>query len=186
MEEYIDLDDYISTSYPTTDELREIMLNLVKGLIELHNLGIVHKDIKPDNILINLKNLKIKYIDFGFSCFESDIDCLNKDRGTPLYMSPEMHALATKNKNYTFNILKKADIWSLGMTFLELITKEKLLKHIQTLEELRWYLGQLVELNSTVPVNGILIPDLRDVVKNMLEARWQLRANLFDIQKKLK
>ena len=45
------------------------MEKLVKALIHIHKLNIIHRDIKPDNIMIGQDN-EIKFIDFGFAIIE--------------------------------------------------------------------------------------------------------------------
>lgn len=90
------------------------MQKLLLGLNQLHNAGIVHKDIKPNNILIEEKTAVPHYIDYGFSCTEQDIKCLNERVGTPLYLSPECFA----KYPLSFEMNKKIDIWALGITFI--------------------------------------------------------------------
>jgi p21-activated kinase 1 len=64
-----------------------IITEIVKGLSYLHSLGISHRDIKTENILIglNANHLKVKIIDFGFATRmeKADAHC-----GTPNYMAP--------------------------------------------------------------------------------------------------
>ena len=50
---------------PTEKELQFIMENLKKGLLLIHEMGVAHRDIKPKNIMIDIKTLNIKYLDFG-------------------------------------------------------------------------------------------------------------------------
>lgn len=75
-----------------------------------HN--IMHRDLKPDNILIH--NGAIKIADFGFSkMLKSPTDLAQTMLGSPIYMAPEV----IKGEIYTM----KADIWSLGVVLYEMV-----------------------------------------------------------------
>ncbi len=53
--------------------------HLIRGLLYMHSKGIFHNDIRPSNILIELESNKIKklkYIDFGISCYDTDEKCM--------------------------------------------------------------------------------------------------------------
>lgn len=119
--QYITLFDYIQgvSAQPITHEnLKIIIRNLVNGLKELHRLQVAHRDIKPENIMINPKTLDIKYIDFGSACYGQL--CYTSDiLGSHLFVAPEVKFL--RQPTFNLDLLMKADIWSLGMTILELI-----------------------------------------------------------------
>ena len=95
-----------------------ILLQSISALAYLHNINVIHRDIKPGNIFMNNDKI-IKLGDFGVSAVIQPIK--NKFNfssfnetivGTPVYMSPEM----INNNNYNFN----TDVYSLGCTFLEM------------------------------------------------------------------
>lgn len=66
-----------------------IIFNLISAVKWLHSKGIIHNDLKPDNIMIE-KNLDIKIIDFGFSIKKKNGQHFQKNsKGTPLYLAPE-------------------------------------------------------------------------------------------------
>lgn len=101
-----------------------IIFYLTEAINELHLLGVVHRDIKLSNILINdAKNdneyLHCHLIDYGLACDEKDAECLNhKHRGTTIYMAPE---LFDEKQPLDFDDNKKIDIWALGMTFVQIV-----------------------------------------------------------------
>ena len=87
------------------ENIKKFYMQLVKGLIYLKNMNIYHHDIKPHNILIKDKILKIA--DFGFA------NNFNMICGSPLYMAPEL---------FNFNkFSRKSDIWSVGIILYELL-----------------------------------------------------------------
>lgn len=66
------------------DIWKKIIYLLVLGLAYIHSLGVLHLDIKPDNIIVT-DNFRVFYVDFGLSCLMPDCD----PAGTPQYMPPE-------------------------------------------------------------------------------------------------
>eukprot|EP00435_Cladocopium_sp_Y103_P030019 s2902_g7.t1 len=66
----------------------EVMLGLLSALAYVHHLGIVHRDVKCENIL--LEGNRAILSDFGISCFLSDPESMEKRVGSPGYASPEM------------------------------------------------------------------------------------------------
>lgn len=69
-----------------------MMKRILAGLNHIHSLGIIHRDIKMDNVMIeDIEDLKsIKIIDFGFSAFKSNENYLNEKCGTIGYFAPEI------------------------------------------------------------------------------------------------
>jgi serine/threonine protein kinase len=106
-----DLINYIKSSDNTHDI--DYIKQILCGLKYLYNNNILHRDIKPQNILIN--NNIIKICDFGFAKNIKHNDLLSTFCGSPLYMAPEI----LKYREYT----DKSDIWSLGVIIYEIIFK---------------------------------------------------------------
>ncbi|KND94947.1 MAP kinase kinase kinase wis4 [Tolypocladium ophioglossoides CBS 100239] len=101
-------------------------LQLLEGLVYLHERGIAHRDIKPENILLNHNGI-IKYVDFGAAkviarqgrTLAADLHATKPNKsmtGTPMYMSPEV--IKGENPGRAGSV----DIWSLGCVILEMAT----------------------------------------------------------------
>ena len=91
-----------------------IMRKCLEGLLFLHQRGIVHRDIKSDNILLNSKG-DIKLADFGYATqLTSNRRETVSKVGTVCWMAPEI--VASYRKKYDH----KCDIWSLGIFAFEL------------------------------------------------------------------
>ena len=88
-----------------------ILVQIVQGMKELRKYGFIHRDLKPDNILI--KNGVVKICDFGLAVQCRDDSRLLRYCGTPFYMAPQI----VWKKFYT----SKADVWSLGTILYEVI-----------------------------------------------------------------
>jgi len=94
----------------------DLTLDVCNGLDYIHHHGIVHADMKPENILISLTGA-IKIADFGLSKADSLFQfSRDKLRGTKRYMAPEQ---LTRKK-----VDPRTDIYSLGVTCYELFTGE--------------------------------------------------------------
>jgi serine/threonine protein kinase len=126
---WLELGDFIEKSIRISsvhiDNLIPKIINkLCEGLLVLHGMQVVHLDIKPENIFVNVldqNNIRIKYIDFGVSSefSESNISCVqNSIVGTSAYFDISA---------YDYGIMcPYSDFFSLGMTIIELIHKFRL------------------------------------------------------------
>ncbi|OHS98510.1 AGC family protein kinase [Tritrichomonas foetus] len=92
--------------------LKSVAAQLVSALTNLHQHRIIHRDMKPQNVLI-CANGALKVCDFGFArALSCTTLVLTSIKGTPLYMAPEL----VQEQPYD----EKVDIWSLGVILYEL------------------------------------------------------------------
>lgn len=82
-------------------------MKIILGVKSLHKQGVIHRDIKLDNILLD-KNMNPKLIDFGISSFYDPQVLIYDTGGTPAYLAPEVIKAEGK-------ITPKSDVWSLGV-----------------------------------------------------------------------
>lgn len=98
------------------EEACYIICQMLDALNELHIRGIIHRDIKSQNIYL-LSDSTVKLADFGISIFINDKNPINESKrivGTPQYLAPEIISGEKASP--------LSDIYSLGITFFELIT----------------------------------------------------------------
>ncbi|CAD8157693.1 unnamed protein product [Paramecium pentaurelia] len=105
----------------SVEHVQFIMYQLCKGLYYLHSSGSIHRDIKPGNILAN-ENCEVCYCDFGFARKKDEIQDQIEENMTEYvvtrhYRAPE---IMLSSQQYS----KPVDIWSLGCTFAELMTRK--------------------------------------------------------------
>lgn len=97
-----------------------IAVQLTQALVSVHGCHIIHKDIKPANIIINSKTGIVKFTDFSIaSRLDKEIPQLANPKqleGTLLYMSPEQTGRMNRTLDY------RSDFYSLGVTFYEMLT----------------------------------------------------------------
>lgn len=113
--------DRVKDAKEELNKRAKIICNLVHGIKLIHDLGIVHFDIKPENILVNPIDLSIKYIDFGLACPQ---DCDRYFvRGSTEFIAPEI-LFPIRGYNYNLITNQLTDLWSLGITIYELLTSD--------------------------------------------------------------
>lgn len=96
------------------EEIKDIMLQIARGLKKAHDNGIVHRDIKPANVFIT-KEGTVKILDFGLSkrLDRTQYTKVGQKFGTTEYMSPEQIRGEVVDR--------RADIWSLGVLLYEML-----------------------------------------------------------------
>ena len=127
---YINKDKYSRKQETYTDDEKEIITKqLLSAVKTLHSHNIVHRDIKPANIIYDKEKKYTTLIDYGFSCAMPKIevqdyvercsDIITK-KGTPIYIDPRIFQESDKSKKSNLDILKKSDLYSLGLVLFDL------------------------------------------------------------------
>lgn len=106
-DDFMDLNEYIKSTFLNEENARNLFVQLYATVVRCHHNGVVHRDLKLNNVLYNPKSGEMKLIDFGSA------ECIKEGpsanfSGTPLYCPPEFHA------NGRFNG-KLLDYWALGV-----------------------------------------------------------------------
>ena len=101
------------------DDAVSFMKQIASALAELHRVGILHRDLKPGNIMVRADG-SLALIDFGLAKrmrLKEEITGNGEIFGTPYYMSPE--------QGHADDVDERSDIYSLGVIFYEMLTGEK-------------------------------------------------------------
>ncbi|XP_014893764.1 TRAF2 and NCK interacting kinase a isoform X14 [Poecilia latipinna] len=94
-----------------------ICREILRGLAHLHHHKVIHRDIKGQNVLLT-ENAEVKLVDFGVSAqMDRTVGKRNTFIGTPYWMAPEVIA-CDENPEATYDC--KSDLWSLGITAMEM------------------------------------------------------------------
>jgi serine/threonine protein kinase len=155
------------------NSIYKYIIDICKGLKEIHSKNIIHKNIKPENLILT-ENNKIKICDFGID------KQLNYHTKTPEdninYIAPEI--LNENNENeIIYN--NKVDIWSLGCVIYELCTLRSCFSDNISISDLK---------NNTPNGDYILLDeelnndyDLNDLIKNLLNKDYKQRFSADEI-----
>ncbi len=155
-----------------------IAVQLAKGLVFLHQNQIIHKDIKPANIIINPDTNQVKIADFSIASrlYKETAHLKNPDRleGTLAYMSPEQTGRMNRVVDY------RSDFYSLGVTFYELLTGKLPFHSIDPLELVHCHIAKepvrIQQLNPQIP--QVLAEIAERLMAKNAEGRYQSAAGL--------
>jgi tRNA A-37 threonylcarbamoyl transferase component Bud32 len=112
------LGDYLITHTTTEIKSRIIMKSILRALVYLESKKIMHRDLKPGNIILT-KQQNIKIIDFGLACSVETKNHIYERCGTPGYIAPEILTGDLKTCD------EKCDMFALGLIFYFIIFKKE-------------------------------------------------------------
>jgi predicted ATPase/signal transduction histidine kinase len=175
---------YVETRYiASLEEFLQIAIALCNTLDILIRHRVIHKDIKPANILINPETKEVKLIDFSISSLlprETQI-VMNPNvlEGTLGYLSPEQTGRMNRGIDY------RTDFYSLGVTFYELLTGQLPFQSSDPMELLHCHIAKLPPLVDEI--NPQIAPVLSSIINKLMaknaEDRYQSALGLkYDLE----
>jgi len=164
---------YIILEYCDSGNLRNILkkplrekyaqyyfCQLTEGLKYLDEHNIIHRDIKPRNILLTKNRMYLKIADFGFAKSTNGISLYDTICGSPLYMAPEIMGYKVYNN--------QSDLWSIGMILFEMLYGYHPLNNCNSLSDIKY----------TIENREILIPPINNTNKEVSNECITLLSNL--------
>lgn len=159
----------------TEDQARGMFYQLTHALQYLHQKGITHRDIKPDNVLLldNSDDTLVKLSDFGLSKVVTDGTVLKSLLGTPNYVAPEI-INTTKLKEYN----NKVDIWSMGVMLFAMLSGT-----LPFAEDYGDIQAQILKGKFNFSANcwQQVSSDAKEMIKRMLTVNPQKRISISEI-----
>ncbi|MDY7016302.1 MAG: serine/threonine-protein kinase, partial [Cyanobacteriota bacterium] len=180
----IALSEYWQQSKRALSEFLNIALQLTEALQYLSQQRVIHKDIKPANILIHPQTRQVKLIDFSISSLlpkeQQQLTNPNILEGTLAYISPEQTGRMNRGIDY------RTDFYSLGVTFFELLTGKLPFQTSDPMELVHCHLARMPSVlgnGQWVMGNGEQVPSvLLDIVMKLMaknaEDRYQSALGL--------
>mmetsp|Transcript_40668 Transcript_40668/g.100982 ORF Transcript_40668/g.100982 Transcript_40668/m.100982 type:complete len:360 (-) Transcript_40668:384-1463(-) len=128
-----DLKQYMDVHYPhgmPDEQIKACVQQILKGVAFCHSHLVLHRDLKPQNVLIDQRNGQVKLADFGLARpFQASQKVFTNEVVTLWYRAPE---ILLGQKEYTAAV----DMWSIGCIFAELVTHKPLFPGDSEINEL--------------------------------------------------
>lgn len=163
------LDEFIYKKIKPISHIKRSFYQILCGLKYLHDNNIIHRDIKPGNILCYYKDgiLTTKLTDFGMSRVTYSIDKNSNNIVTTNYKPPE---ILLNNKYYN----NKIDIWSVGCTFYEVLLEQDIVKNVNTKDDM------LVDIFKFIGIEDINV--LEKISNNKNDIHEFLKTYKYDFK----
>jgi len=152
-----DLENFLNKRPLKEKHAQKLMKMLASGIKYLNSKNILHRDLKPQNILVTQDGI-LKITDFGFSkTIDTEQNLINTMCGSPLYMAPEIMTDDTYNN--------KVDLWSIGIILYVMLTG----KHPYNAKTHYQLIHQIQKNKIIFPSNICISNDCEDLIYGLLE-----------------
>jgi len=164
----------------TRKEKINIIVQLCQILKAIHSKNMIHRDLKPDNIIIG-NGLKVTLIDFGLCRIAKRIITMtNKPKGTPHYYAPEAVDIVESGDSdeYAFNISTKADIWSVGVIISEIFSG---VYPWSSLAKNQHHINSLIIQQIDFPIPSNIESDIKEIIQQCVNYQIDERPTAEEI-----
>jgi hypothetical protein len=156
--EYVDGEDLSSLlrrigQFPQAKGL-DIARQMCAGLAAAHDHGVLHRDLKPGNIMLDGRG-RVRITDFGLAALSENLGGEEVSAGTPAYMAPEQLA--------GIEVTQRSDIYSLGLVMYEIFTGKKMYEASS--------MGELLRLRETSSPSSIsaIVKDIDPLTERVIQ-----------------
>lgn len=176
--------DYLIEKKDISKQTLFIIKSLLIAFETFHNkIKFAHLDIKPENIMIDSDN-NISIIDIGHSCNVTEIECT--PAGTMAYIAPEIFLLT--HNIHDFELVKKADIWSLGCVIYDIIFQTESIGDVINIKDKKFTENTIEEYiykNIKYPDSKPILLNVVDILRKMLSYDPYKRPDISEIVKNI-
>jgi serine/threonine protein kinase len=159
-----------------------LAIDLTDILGKIHAAHVIHKDINPGNIVLNLETGVVKIIDFGiatqFNLTNPTFGSPDGLEGTVTYLSPEQTGRINRSIDY------RTDFYSLGATFYKLLTGHPPFPIVDLLELVHCHIAKQPvpphEMNAAIPkpISEIVLKLMAKNAEDRYQSAWGIKADL--------
>ena len=153
------------------EDCRRYFRDIVRGVHYLHSMGVIHRDIKPQNILVSKGRAKIG--DLGAAVFTGGHE-RSTFHGTPAYTAPELN-IPHEQRSHSFSCMPCIDLFAMGATLFSMATG-----HPPWMADTELGLADKIRhLEPRMPTD--VDPHLRYLLLRLLDKDWQVRADMDNV-----
>lgn len=178
----ISLEQWMNGKALELQEFLAIAIQIVDSLGNIHAANIIHKDINPNNIVLNPTTKKVKIIDFGIATVlkreNPSLKNPNVLEGNLAYISPEQTGRMNRSLDY------RTDFYSLGVTFYKLLTSQLPFETTDTLELVHCHLAKQPlpphQISPSLPlvVSNLVMKLMAKTAEERYQSAYGIKADL--------
>ena len=171
----------MAKKYYSENEIINILKQIIKAFLFLQDKNIVHRDVKPQNILLFPNNI-FKIADFGEAKFIKNVDVRSTLKGSELYMSPLLYKGYKFNQHNVLHNPFKSDIFSLGYCLLYAMCLN--IKILDSIRELTTMKSVITNIEKYI-AHSKYSDKLMNIIYKMVDTDEDLRFDFEDLSNEL-